>query len=74
MVKVVSTEGVKVVPDEELSYHEHEVVIDHWEAIWTWMYESGRFDGVKYFSAMAKIKKAREALLSGRVNFKGKPE
>lgn len=73
MVKVISTEGVKDVPDEELTYQEHEMVIDHWEASWRMLHARGTRSDEQFEEDMAKVRRAREKLFSGAVPFKGRP-
>lgn len=77
-IRVLTTEGVKQLPAAEATFHEHELAIDHWEAVFRHVARPGgpKDDGTGEWleERLAMLQRARDRLYSGDVPYKGKPD
>ena len=66
-IKVCSTEGVIDVGADTMTFHEHELVIDHWEAVFRDVHQRGLKDDAWLAERLAVVKSGRDRLYAGEI-------
>lgn len=70
-IRMLTPNGVELIEAETLTFHEHEMILDHWEAVFETLHERGTISDAELEKKRAMNKRARDKLYAGEIPTKG---